>query len=188
MSPLPYLLRFFAAAGEVVEIFWGVASDDSDRADPAAAIRFASDPGKVHRKLMLREHGAGVSGSTNRGHQAWQSHTKGSRAKQRRAAGSKTGLAGAAVQCLVAVCASGPNSARLVQTLAIRRKWDREAGLALLLANCVKSDARRIHSKSSFREYSESDIVHRLEQSMHNHCTPLFNLSVVYATEGPIPN
>src|SRR5450631_1038823 len=137
---------------------------------------------------MLLEHGAGVSGSTNRGHQAWQSHTKGSSTIQRRAAGSKTGLAGAPVQCLVAVCASGPNSARLVQTLAIRRKCDRKAGLTLLLANCVKSDARRIHSKSCFREYSESDIVHRLGQSMHNHCTPLINLSVVvYATEGPIP-
>src|SRR5450631_1967573 len=136
---------------------------------------------------MLLEHGAGVSGSTNRGHQAWQSHTKGSGTIQRRAAGSKTGLAGAAVQCLVAICASGPNSARRVQTLAIRRKCDREAGLAVLLANCVKSDARRIPSKSGFREYSESDIVHRLEQSMHNHRTPLINLSVVYATEGPIP-
>ena len=71
--------------------------------------------------------------------------------------------------------------------MAIRRKCDREAGLAVLLANCVKSDARRIPSKSGFREYSESDIVHRLEQSMHNHRTPLINLSVVYATEGPIP-
>src|SRR5450631_474427 len=113
---------------------------------------------------MLLEHGAGVSGSTNRGHQDWQSHTKGSGTIQRRAAGSKTGLAGAAVQCLVAVCASGPNSARLVRIFAIRRKCDRKAGLTLLLANCIKSDARRIHSKSCLREYSESDIVHRLGQ------------------------
>jgi len=132
---------------------------------------------------MLREHGAGISGSTNRGHQAWQSHTKGSGTIQRRSAGSKTGFAGTAAQCLVAVCASRPNSARLVQTLAIRRKCDRKAGLTSLLDNCDKSDARRINSRSCLCEFSESGIVHRLGQSMHNHCTPLISLSVVYATE-----
>src|SRR5450631_445596 len=72
-----------AVTGEFVEISRGVASDDSDRADPAAAIRFASDPGKVHRKLMLLEHSTGVSRSTNRGHQTWQRYAKGSRTKQR---------------------------------------------------------------------------------------------------------
>ena len=57
-----------AVAGEFVEISRSAAGDDSDRADPAAAIRFASDPGKVHRKLMFLEHSTGVNGSANRGH------------------------------------------------------------------------------------------------------------------------
>src|SRR5450755_1505785 len=149
-----------AVAGEFVELFRSVAGDDSDRADPAAAIRFACDLGKVHRTFMFFEHGAGVSRSTNRGHQTWQRYAKGDGTKQRRATASKAEFAEATVQCLVAVCASGPNSARRVQTLAIRRTYDRKAGLTLLLANCVKSDARRMHSKSCCREYSVSDIVH----------------------------
>jgi hypothetical protein len=148
-----------SAAGEFIEIFQGFAGDDSYRADPAPAIRFACNPSEVHRQFSIFEHGNGVSGSTNRGHHAWQRHAEGNCTKQRRPARSKTELAEAAIQCLVALFASGPNSASLVQTFAIRRNCDRRTGLTLLFANCVKSDARRRHSKSCFREYSESGIV-----------------------------
>jgi hypothetical protein len=41
-----------------------------------------------------------------------------------------------------------------------------------------------MRSKSRFRQYSESGIVHRLEQPMLNCYTPSMGLSVVYATEG----
>lgn len=47
------------------------------------------------------DHGNGVSGSTDRGHHAWQSHAEGNCTKQRRPARSKTELAEAAIQCLV---------------------------------------------------------------------------------------
>ena len=93
-------------------------------------------------------------------HHARQRQVEVNCAKQRRPARSKTQLVEAAIQCVVALFASGPNSASLFQTLAIRRNCDRRTGLTLLLANCVKSDARRRHSKSCFREYSESVIVH----------------------------
>ena len=74
--------------------------------------------------------------------------------------------------------------ARPVHILAIRRNCDRRSGLGLLFANSLKSDARRRHSRSCFRVYSKSGIVHHLEQPMSNHCTASVDLSVVYATDG----
>src|SRR6185369_17831914 len=38
-----------ASAGEVVEVFRCISSDDADRADPAAAVGLAGDPAELHR-------------------------------------------------------------------------------------------------------------------------------------------
>ena len=172
-----------AAVGEFFEVLRGVAGDNSDRADPAPAVRLACYPCKLHRRITLFVHGSAISGSTDRGHHSWKNDANGTGMKQRGPAGTKTGLA-TAFQSIFAEYASDPDSARPVHTLAIRRNCDRRPGLTLLFANCRKSDARRMHSRSCFRVYSESGIVHHLEQLMSNHCMASVDLSVVYATDG----
>src|SRR5712671_6954341 len=62
-------------------------------------------------------------------------------------------------------------------------KCDRKAGRSTSPANCIQSDAKRMHSNSCFRMLSHSDTVHLREAPMLNHCTALRVLSVVYTTE-----
>ena len=54
-----------ASAGKLLEIPGRISGDDADRADPAAAVRFAGDPAELHRQLALFEGGAGI-GPTSR--------------------------------------------------------------------------------------------------------------------------
>ena len=51
-------------AGKIVEILRRVSGDDADRADPAAAVGLAGDPGKFHRQLALFERAAGAGRRT----------------------------------------------------------------------------------------------------------------------------
>jgi hypothetical protein len=61
------------------------------------------------------------------------------------------------------VSAIGPRSAFAVHTLAIRRKRRCKAGLRTSATNCMQSDAKRRHSKSSFRDLFESRTAHHLK-------------------------
>ena len=111
-----------AAAGEFVEILRGIAGDNSDRADPAPAIRLACHPGKLHRRLMRFVDGSAISWRTDSS-QHGKNDANGTGTKQCGPAGTKTWLG--AFQSLFAEFASDPDSARPVHTLAIRRNCDR---------------------------------------------------------------
>src|SRR6202171_6140144 len=49
-----------SAAREFIEIPWGIGGHDADGADPAPAIRLASDPAKLHRQFAFFEADAGM--------------------------------------------------------------------------------------------------------------------------------
>jgi len=76
----------------------------------------------------------------------------------------------------------GPSSAWAVHTFAIRKKCRCKAGLRTSPTNCMQSDAKRRHSKSCFRDFSECCKAPRLD-IRHKHCTASLVLSVVYATD-----
>jgi hypothetical protein len=56
-----------------------------------------------------------------------------------------------------------------------------KSGLGVSRASCVRSDARRRHSSSSFRSFSESDKAHLLKEVSDR--TPCRALSVAHTTE-----
>jgi len=47
-------------AREIIEMPWGLGGDDADCADPASAIRLASDPAELHRQFASFEGNAGT--------------------------------------------------------------------------------------------------------------------------------
>src|SRR5262245_44173142 len=56
-------------ARESIEIPWGLAGDDTDCADPAPAIRLASDPAELHRQFASFKRDAGMRRTAQHGHQ-----------------------------------------------------------------------------------------------------------------------
>ena len=86
------------------------------------------------------------------------------------------------VEFSVCVSAPGPCSAWICNAFAIRTKCDCKAGSGTSHANCMQSDAKRRHSNSCFRNFSDSDIARLLNRHC-NDCTAPRVLSVVYATE-----
>src|SRR6202022_2420987 len=77
-----------ASAREFVEIPGAVRGDNADGADPAPAIRLASDPGKAHRQFAFLERDAGMRRTAERSEDAWQCDAKGGGAEQRPTANS----------------------------------------------------------------------------------------------------
>src|SRR4029453_7182392 len=67
-------------AREIIEIPWGLGGDDADCADPASAIRLASDPGEFHRQFALFD--AGMRRTAQRGHQPDQCDVSGGGAER----------------------------------------------------------------------------------------------------------
>jgi hypothetical protein len=65
-------------------------------------------------------------------------------------------------------CRVSSRSTKLVQVRARCRRYDFRAGLRASLANCVRSDARRRQSRSSFSNCFDFDIAHRLESSVRS--------------------
>jgi hypothetical protein len=108
------------------------------------------------------------------------SELPGRRASRAAIARSVQGL-GNSVQLNSSGCAR-PRSARVVHTLAIRRKCCCNARLGTSPANCIQSAAKRMHSSACFRK-SDSDTALLLETATLKHCTASNVLSVVYATE-----
>jgi hypothetical protein len=58
-----------SAAREFIEISWSIGSYDADRADPAPAIRLASDPAELHRQFAFFEGNAGMRRTAQHSHQ-----------------------------------------------------------------------------------------------------------------------
>ena len=68
----------FTPACEFLELVRAVGCHDADRADPAAAIRLAYDPVKMHRQFAFFERtGGGVRRGAEHDERAGQSDTKG---------------------------------------------------------------------------------------------------------------
>jgi hypothetical protein len=70
-------------AREIVEIPWGLGGDDADCADPASAIRLASDPAELHRQFPFSEGNAGKRRTAQHGHKAEQCDVANGGAEQR---------------------------------------------------------------------------------------------------------
>ena len=76
-------------ARESIEIAWGLGANDADCADPASAIRLASDPAELHRQLAFFEGGAGIRRAAQHGHQAEQCDATGGGAEQHPSSGGR---------------------------------------------------------------------------------------------------
>src|SRR5262245_65593125 len=56
-------------ARESIEMPWGLGGDDADCANPASAIRLASDPAELHRQFAFFEGNAGARRTAQHSHQ-----------------------------------------------------------------------------------------------------------------------
>ena len=75
------------AAREFIEIPWSIGGHDTDRADPAPAIRLARDPAELHRQFASFEGDAGMRRTAQQGHQADQCDAKGGANEQHPSSG-----------------------------------------------------------------------------------------------------